>query len=69
MHVALFVTVSQGHTVRPSKSFGAESGGERDGLPAQLFPQGVRHKFGLIQLAECVAFRHGNHVRIRHAGG
>ena len=41
----------------------------RDGLPDQLFPQGVRHKFGLIQLAECVAFRHGNHVRIRHAGG
>ena len=37
MHVALFVTVSQGHTVRPSKSFGAESGGggEREtGYPA-----------------------------------
>ena len=47
MHVGLFVTVSQGHTVRPSKSFGAESGGG-DGLPGQLFPQGVRHKFGLI---------------------
>ena len=67
MHVGLFVTASQGHTVRPSNSFGAESGG--DGLPDQLFPQGVRHKFGLIQLAECVAFRHGNHARIRHAGG
>ena len=39
------------------------------GLPGQFFPQGIRHKFGLIQLAECVAFRHGNHVRIRHAGG
>lgn len=50
MHVGLFVTASQEHTVRPSKSFGAESrgGGERDGLPGQLFPQGVRHKFGLI---------------------
>ena len=47
MHVGLFVTASQRHTVRPSKSFGAESG-ERDGLPCQLFPQGVRHKFGLI---------------------
>ena len=49
MHVGLFVTASQEHTVRPSKSFGAESGGgERDGLPGQFFPQGVRHKFGLI---------------------
>ena len=48
MHVGLFVTASQGHTVRPSKSLGAESGGERDGLPGQFFPQGVRHKFGLI---------------------
>ena len=48
MHVGLFVTASQRHTVRPSKSFGAESGAEREGLPAQLFPQGVRHKFGLI---------------------
>ena len=28
MHVGLFVTASQGHTVRPSNSFGAESGGE-----------------------------------------
>ncbi|VEJ30545.1 Uncharacterised protein [Rothia dentocariosa] len=46
MHVGLFVTASQEHTVRPSNSFGAESG--RDGLPGQLFPQGVRHKFGLI---------------------
>ena len=51
MHVGLFVTASQEHTVRPSNSFGAESGGgerERDGLPGQFFPQGVRHKFGLI---------------------
>lgn len=49
MHVGLFVTASQGHTIRPSKSLGAESGeGGRDGLPGQLFPQGVRHKFGLI---------------------
>ena len=29
MHVDLFVTASQEHTVRPSNSFGAESGGER----------------------------------------
>ena len=31
MHVGLFVTASQGHTIRPSKSLGAESGegGER----------------------------------------
>lgn len=48
MYVGLFVTTSQEHTVRPSNSFGAESGGERDGLPVQLFPQGIRHKFGLI---------------------
>ena len=36
MHVALFVTVSQGHTVRLSKSFGAESGGggRETGYPA-----------------------------------
>ena len=27
MHVGLFVTASQEHTVRPSNSFGAESGG------------------------------------------
>ena len=26
MHVGLFVTASQGHTVRPSNSFGAGSG-------------------------------------------
>lgn len=41
MHVGLFVTASQEHTVRPSNSFGAESGGgggERDGLPGQFFP-------------------------------
>ena len=44
-------------------------GGGGDGLPDQLFPQGIGHKFGLIQLAECIAFRHGNHARIRHAGG
>ena len=29
MHVGLFVTASQRHTVRPSKSFGAESGERR----------------------------------------
>ena len=46
MHVGLFVTASQEHTVRPSKSFGAESGG--DGLPGQFFPQGICHQSGLI---------------------
>ena len=43
MHVGLFVTASQGHTVRPSKSLGAESGGERrvtrPVLPAGRSPQ------------------------------
>ena len=36
MHVGLFVTASQEHTVRPSKSFGAESGGggRETGYPA-----------------------------------
>lgn len=34
MHVGLFVTASQEHTVRPSKSFGAESGGGETGYPA-----------------------------------
>jgi len=36
MHVDLFVTASQGHTVRPSNSFGAESGGggRETGYPA-----------------------------------
>lgn len=62
------VAALTGVMVRPSNSFGAESGGG-DGLPDQLFPQGIGHKFGLIQLAECVTFRHGNHARIRHAGG
>ncbi len=47
MHVGLFVTASQEHTVRPSKSFGAESGGG-DGLPGQFFPQGICHQSGLI---------------------
>ena len=46
MHVGLFVTASQRHTVRPSKSFGAESG-ERDGLPCQFFPQDIRYHSGL----------------------
>ena len=51
MHVALFVTVSQGlrfarQTVSVQNRGGG--GGERDGLPGQFFPQGVRHKFGLI---------------------
>ena len=36
MHVGLFVTASQEHTVRPSKSFGAESGGET-GYPTSSF--------------------------------
>lgn len=49
MHVGLFVTASQEHTVRPSNSFGAESGGgKRDGLPGQLSPQGICHQSGLI---------------------
>ena len=46
MHVGLFVTASQEHTVRPSKSFGAESGGgggerrvTRPVLPAGRSPQ------------------------------
>ena len=35
MHVGLFVTASQGHTVRPSNSFGAGSGGGGEtGYPA-----------------------------------
>ena len=34
MHVGLFVTASQGHTVRPSKSLGAESGERRVTRPA-----------------------------------
>jgi len=41
MHVGLFVTASQEHTVRPSKSFGAETGGERDGGPAPRPPPGL----------------------------
>ena len=43
MHVGLFVTASQEHTVRPSNSFGAESGGGRrvtqPVLPAGRSPQ------------------------------
>ena len=34
MHVGLFVTASQEHTVRPSNSFGAGSGGVPIILPA-----------------------------------
>lgn len=37
MHVGLFVTASQEHTVRPSKSFGAESGGGETGYPTSSF--------------------------------
>ena len=37
MHVGLFVTASQGHTVRPSKSLGAESGGGETGYPTSSF--------------------------------
>ena len=49
MHVALFVTVSQGlRFARQTVSVQNRGGGERDGLPGQFFPQGVRHKFGLI---------------------
>ena len=42
MHVGLFVTASQEHTVRPSNSFGAESGERRvtrPVLPAGRSPQ------------------------------
>ena len=44
MHVGLFVTASQEHTVRPSNSFGAESGGgerrvTRPALSAGRSPQ------------------------------
>lgn len=38
MHVGLFVTASQEHTVRPSNSFGAESGGGGEtGYPSSSF--------------------------------
>ena len=41
MHVGLFVTASQEHTVRPSKSFGAESGGGGERLVTQpVLPAG-----------------------------
>ena len=46
MHVGLFVTASQGLWFA-RQTVSVQNRG-RDGLPGQLFPQGVRHKFGLI---------------------